>query len=40
VGGITSAYDATTGVLSLGGNASVGEYQKALRGVSFSTSSV
>jgi hypothetical protein len=30
VGGITSAYDATTGVLSLSGDASIGDYQKAL----------
>ena len=36
--GITGSYDASTGVLTLSGNASIADYQAALRSVEFSTS--
>ncbi|HYK33489.1 MAG TPA: tandem-95 repeat protein [Streptosporangiaceae bacterium] len=36
--GITGSYNSTTGVLTLSGNASIADYQTALRSVQFSTS--
>jgi alpha-tubulin suppressor-like RCC1 family protein len=39
VSGISSSYNAATGVLSLSGNALLSEYQKALRAVSYSSTS-
>ncbi len=36
--GITGSYDSSTGVLTLSGNASIADYQTALRSVEFSTS--